>query len=53
MGLHLKLGRVHIVVRKFYFCVKKDTEYTLDIIWQTACLVFNLIVDEGYAVLIS
>ena len=31
----------------------KRAGYSLDIIWQTACLVFNPIMVEGYAALFS
>ena len=31
----------------------KRAGYTFDISWQTACLVFNLIMVEGYAALFS
>ena len=31
----------------------KRAGYTLDIMWQTACLVFNPIMIEGYAALFS
>ena len=31
----------------------KRAGYTLDIMWQTACLVFNPIMVEGYAALFS
>ena len=38
----------NVIVNRF-----KRAGYTLDIMWQTACLVFNPIVVEGYAALFS
>ena len=38
--------------KRIVTCFKR-AGYTLDIMWQTACLVFNPIMVEGYAALFS